>query len=351
MPATTTGAETNNSLISATLVHRARKLSDAITKQLPLFWWFKEKGRYKPATGRRLEWPVWYKNSPGELSYQGFDIFTLQEVDDLTLVYAAWKHYHEAAVWSGTQTDVENTGSEQVIDLIGHKETAATTRLQTKLSEGLYADGLGNGGKDITGLDAIVPENPATGTLYGVNRATAGNEWMRSVLVDQGATGAAIAAYSGTPTVFKMIQGMSRIHQECGRLKVGGKGERHPDVAFCSEAYLRAYESCIVHQQRFPYTNTKAANAGFTNLMYKGVTIIDDQDHPIDRTNTGTGQAATWINSAFAVLHYAPKRNFKAYPARRATNQDAWAVDYFWSGELCFAVLPKHGRHIGIKEV
>lgn len=352
MPASTTGSEVNTSLIASTLVHREKKVFDAVTKQLALFWWLKRKGQYKPKTGRRLEWPVWYKNSPGELSYQGFDEFNLGTVDDVTLAYANWKHYHESMVWSGINVEVENTGPEQVFSLMEHKEKAMITRLRTKLSTDFYSDGTGNSGKDITGLDASVPENPATGTLFGFNRATAGNEFMRSILVDQGSTGAAVAAYSGTPTVYPMIKGMETIWQQCGRLAAGGESQRHPDVALCSEGYTRAYRSIMVAQGRTQlYTDAGAANAGFPNVMYNTCALIADQDCPIDRTNTGSGQTGIYLNSEYIELAYSPKRNFKVVPVRLAWNQDVYAGHVFYSGELLLSILPKHGRHIGIKEV
>lgn len=352
MPATTTAAETNTALIAATMVHREKKYLDAISKRLALFYWLKSKGRYVPKTGRRLEWPIWYKLKGGELSYQGLDIWSLQESDDATLAYASWKHYHDSMVIAGVDRDVFNTGPEQVFSLADQKEKSMLANLRHKLNSGFYADGSGNNSKDVTGFAATVPQDPTTGTIYGFNRATAGNEFMRSRLVNQGAAGpVAVEAYSGTPVTYTMINGMAKLYMQCGRLEFGE--QRYPDLGLCSEDYMLAYESCLVPNQRFQ--NTAAADAGFTNLKYKKMTLIEDEDCPRDTVNgpiaatTRYGQTGIFLNSEFIQLAYAAKRNFKVIPLAMAGHtQDAFVAHVFWSGEVLVSLPPKHGRHIGI---
>ena len=351
MPATST-TEVNTAIVAATLVHREKKFFDAITKQLALFYWLMSKDRYKPKTGRVMEWPLWYKLKGGESSYQGFDVFSLQEFDDVSLARANWKYYHEAIVIFGGHMDVENTGPEQVFDLYDQKEKSCIANMQQNLSTDFYGDGTGNGGKDVTGVGATVPQNPTTGTLYGWNRATAGNEFMRSILKDSGSSGNGVPAYTGTPTVFTMIRAMDHLWQLCGRLKIGERADRFPDLILCSEGYKRAYSDSLQPNQRFQ--NTTAADAGFSNLTFMKATMIDDQDTPIDTVNAAVGgknpQTGLFLNSAFIELGYSKKRNFKPTALAKVPNQDVYYSHLFWAGELLFSVLPKHGRHIGILE-
>jgi len=351
MPATSI-TETNTAVVAATLVHRSPMIVDAVTKQLALWFWLKTKGRYKPKTGRVLEWPVFYKLKGGKASYQGFDIWALKEQDDATLARANWKYYHESIVWSGADTEVLNTGPEQVFDLYQQKEDSAIANLQTIFNTDFYADGTGNSSKDVTGLGAIIPQDPTTGTIYGFNRATAGNEFMRSMLVDSGSSGTGVAPYSGSPTVYTMLLAMAKLYQYCGRLRFGKASQRFPDLILCSEGYQRSYESCLQPNQRF--TNTQVADAGFTNLTYKKTTIIDDQDCPIDTVNAASGgkspQTGIFINSNFIELGYAKNRDMKVTKPVMSPNQDAFVAHILWAGELLATLLPKHGRHIGILE-
>lgn len=352
MPATTTASETNTALIASTMVHREKMYLDAVSKRCALWYWLKKKGNYVAKTGRRLEWPIWYKMQNGELSYQGLDIWSLQESDDVTLAYASWKHYHNSMVIAGVDKDVYNTGADQVFDLAAQKEKTMISTLRHKMNSGMYADGSGNNSKDVTGFAATIPQDPTTGTLYGFNRATTGNEFMRSRLVNQGASGpVAVEAYSGTPVTYTMINGMASLYMQCGRLEFGD--QRYPDLGLCSEGYLLAYESCLVPNQRF--TNTAAADAGFENLKYKKMTLIEDEDCPRDTVNgpiSGTtryGQTGLFLNSEFIKLAYAAKRNMKVIPlAMAGQTQDAFVGHVFWSGEVLVSLPSKHGRHIGI---
>lgn len=356
MPASTTAAETNTALIAATLVHREKGYIAAIMKMLPFFWWMIKNKAYVPKTGRRLEWNLMYKLRGGDPSYQGLDIWNITDDDAVTIAYAAWKYYHEAFMMTGGQMDVENTGPEQVFDLAQQKEEAALANLRTQMNSHLYSDGTGNGGKQLTGLKALVPENPATGTIYGFNRATAGNEFMRSIIENQGASGVAVPAYTGTATTppeYTMLTGMSRLYTKCGRLNFGK--QRYPDLCLCTEDYLLAYESILNEKRTIPMANVTAADAGFLNLTYKKMTIMEDQDCPLDLTNsvyasTRYGQTGIFLNSAFIKVAYAPKRNFKVLPLNRAgiNTQDALIGHILWAGEVLLTLPPKHGRHIGI---
>lgn len=353
MPASTTAAETNTSLIAATLVHRQKKYFDAISKRCALFWWLKRKGQYEAMTGRRLEWPIWYKLKGGELSYQGLDIWALAESDDCTLAYASWKHYHDSFVMSGLDMEVYNTGPEAVFKLADQKEKSMIANLRHKLNSGFYANGTGNNSKDVTGFAATIPEDPTTGILYGFNRATTGNEFMKSRLVNQGSSALAVEAYSGSsPVVNTMVNGMAKLYSLCGRLEFGE--QRYPDLCLCSEGYLLAYESTFINSKR--YQNVTAADAGFTNLKYKGMTLMEDEDCPEDGVNgvvAGTsrdGQTGIFLNTEFIKLAYSAARNFKVLPLSRAgiNTQDAFVAHVLWSGEVLVSLPPKHGRHIGI---
>lgn len=350
MPATTQSL-TNNVHLAATLQRREKGYVDQISRQIPLFYWLKRKGSYKSVPGgERIEWNVEYELDTSEMSYHGMDVATLVEPDRVTVAIANWKQYRASIVASGLDIDVKNAGSEKVFDLLEQRESNALLSLQTNMNVDFYGDGTANGGKVVTGFDAIAPENPTTGTLFGINRATAGNEYWRSRIVDQGSTGTAIAAYSsGT---FNMRRGMIKLRQLCGRGGAGGASGRYPDLILCSEAYFRTYDDALSQSgQGQKFVDKAAADAGFTTLQFMGGTMIEDEDCPDDRTNTGTGTAAIFVNSKFLQLCYHPNRNFKVSPELHPVNQDAVAYHIYWAGELIAKNCNKHGRHIGIASV
>src|SRR5690625_6018509 len=64
-----------------------------------------------------------------------------------------------------------NSGREQMIDLLAGRVQVAEARLRNSISAGIYSDGAGNNGKEITGLDAAL-KSTATGTYGGIDRST-----------------------------------------------------------------------------------------------------------------------------------------------------------------------------------
>ncbi len=330
---------TYNSVLSSVLEDRSKGYTDQIEKQIPLFWWLRRKKRYNTAEGESITWPVRSRLSQSEASYQGFEVGGLQERDEFTLLQASWKQYREDVVIDGLSKDVKNRGP-VIFKLLEAKEKAALAGLQEQLGEHFYLDGTGNNSKRVVGLAAFLPEDPTTGTLFGINRATAGNEWWRSRIVDHGG-GAAHA--SG---VFTMRRGMENLYILCGRGKSGGDGNRHPDVAFCTEGYFRNYSDMLSTQQRFQ--NTMAADAGFTNLTFNGMTLMPDEDCPLDAESE---DQAYFVNSHFLELRYAPARNFSVVPPQSPIDQDVFVQWILWAGELTMQNANKQGLHFGIATI
>src|SRR3990167_937605 len=62
-------------------------------------------------------------------------------------------------------------GPEQIIDLIDARMDVAESSMMNLISTGVYSDGTGSGGLQITGLQAIVPNDTTTGTVAGISRA------------------------------------------------------------------------------------------------------------------------------------------------------------------------------------
>ena len=188
---TTSSTKTYNDILTSVLEDRSPGYVDQIEKQLPWFWWLKRTGNYKPAEGEVISWAVRYTLGTAASSYQGLDTFGMQGKQVSTLLIASWKQYEESIIIAGLDKNVKNKGP-KIFDLLEMYEETALANLQESMGQDFYLDGTGNNSKDVTGLAAIVPEDPTTGTIFGINRATAGNEWARSQNVDHGAA----AAYS-----------------------------------------------------------------------------------------------------------------------------------------------------------
>jgi hypothetical protein len=115
-----------------------------------------------------------------------------------------------------------------------------------------YGDGTGNDGKDWNGLGNIVE---ASGTVGGINRATTGNDYWKSY-EENTATALTLAQLS---TGYNSVS----------------VGNDHPDMVLTTQTLFEKYEALLQPQLR--YTDTKTADAGFQNLLFKAAPVVYDE--------------------------------------------------------------------------
>lgn len=201
---------------------------------------------------------------------------------------------------------LQNSGKEQMIDLMEARISVAESTLSNLITDGLYSDGTGSGGKEIDGLSAALPLDP-TLTPYGGIDGSAFSFWRNAVSDN---TAAAV-----TPTT---IQGlMNDLWAQLVR------GADRPDLIMADNVFWTTYVDSLQSLQRF--TNTNSADAGFMNVMYMDAEVC--LDGGIYQPAGGGADLGTsyWLNCDY--IHYRPHadRNMVSLsPNRRyATNQDA----------------------------
>lgn len=339
-PAPVSQTLVNNALLSATLQDRSKGYVEQVGNHIPLFYWLKKEGRYKPATGNRIEVAVEYGLDTAEPSYQGLEPWNLQETDNVTIIQANWKQYGKSIVISGIDKVKANKAA--IFNLLEQKEANALTSLQNQMNQHFYLDGTGNSSKRITGLAAMIAEAPTTGTYLGINRATAGNEWWRNQSKDT--NGAHFTASGSVPTI---VMDMEALKIQCGRLAVGGMQHRYPDLILCTETYFLYYNNAIL-RSGVRFVNQKVRDAGFDNLTFGGATMIHDVDCPAD---AGTDQKAFFINSRFVQLRHSAMSdyNFGVGDYQEASDQDGFSAKIKWAGELICTNCAKQGIHQGLQ--
>lgn len=156
---------------------------------------------------------------------------------------------------SGLEGRIQNAGKEQIIDLLASRIKNAERTMKNNIALGLYADGTGSGGKEIGGLRLLVPQDPTTGTVGGINRAT-WSFWRNQTVQDATMTAATIQAK------------MQALYLACSR------GRDQPDLIMADNNAYSAFWQSLTPIQRI--TNTETANAGFKNLEFVGVPVVFD---------------------------------------------------------------------------
>ena len=329
----------NNSALAATLQRREKGYTNVISSQIPTFYWFKKKGRYKSVPGgNKIEFNLEYALDSNEPSFGGYDTLPVYPSDTVQTLTANWKNYYKSIAISGEEKRINR--AEQVFKLLEQKEKNALESLQQQFNDHIYQDGTLNDGKRITGLKAIVPSDATTGTLFGLARS--GNTFWQSYKVDTNA--AALDISDGNPVMWR---DMDDLWIKCSRLKAGGISNKSPDIIICTETYYKLYKSCgQILGQRF--VNTNELDAGFTTVTFNGATMFHDEDMPAD---AGGDAQAYFLNSRFMELVYHPDADFKLTETQEAVEQDAFSRKILWMGELLCTNVRKQGIHEGVQAV
>jgi hypothetical protein len=174
-----------------------------------------------------------------------------------------------------------------------------------------FGDGTGNSGKNWNGLTNLVA---ATGTVGGINRATAGNEYWRSY----------VESTAGALTLAQMNTAYNTV----------SVGNDHPDMVLATQTLYEKYESLLQPQLR--YTDTKTADAGFQNLLFKAAPVTYDVHCP-----SGT---VFFLNSKYLSLVGHSGKWFSQTEFVRPENLDAKYALIMSYGNLTCRNAKKQGK-------
>ena len=250
--------------------------------------------------------------------YSGYDILPVGVSDVISAAQFDIKQAAVPVVISGLE-QLQNAGREQMIDLMESRMAVAESTLANLISQGLYSDGTGAGGKEITGLDAAVPLDPATGTYGGIDRVT----WAfwRSQIRNVASTATLLADMNAlwASTI---------------------RGSDSPDLIMMDNVVWQAYVNALQSQQRF--MEPSVGDFGFPTLKFMATDVV------LDGGIGGNCPAGTsfFLNTEY--MRYRPhaQRNMVPLsPARRySTNQDAEVQIIGWAGNLTTCGAQFQGR-------
>lgn len=186
-------------------------------------------------------------------------------------------------VWSNLE-ELRNSVENRKVDVIKKKLSNATNSAMEILNIQLFADGSGNGGKDFSGLQQIIPANPTVGSVGGINAGL----WAfwRSKQVS-GANG-------GTTPFDNLPAAMESAHNQAS---LGGV-EKKPTGIITDRASFEGYISTLTKIERLVGDSSGKAkpDVGWMNdaVAFKGVPTMYDEMCP--------AQTMWMINTAFLKL-------------------------------------------------
>ena len=159
-------------IIATTIESRTGKVADNVTDNNALLKTLDSKGKVKPFSGgSKIFQELSFAENSNAGWYSGYDLLPVGVSDVISAAEYDIKQAAVPVVISGLEM-LQNSGKEAIIDLIESRLTVAENTMKNLVCTGLYSDGTGSGGKEIGGLDLLVPVNPAVGVAGGIDRAT-----------------------------------------------------------------------------------------------------------------------------------------------------------------------------------
>jgi hypothetical protein len=308
-------------IIATTIQSRSGELADNVTNNNPLLLKLKSKGNVRPFSGGNviLEEIMYNDTSTNNTnSYSGFETLNISPNSPISAAQFSIAQYASAVTISGLEM-LQNSGKEQIIDLLEGRIKVAEAQLANRINLDLYGNGTGNGGKNLTGLAAAVADAPASGTYGGINRAT-WSFWQNqafSGVTDGGAavTSANIQSYM-TQLAIKLVRGTDKA-----------------DLIVADNNYYNLYVNSLQAIQRI--TDPEMGGAGFASLkFYGGGTSAD----VVLGGGIGAQEPANhmyFLNTDYIFFRPHKDRNFVPIGGeRQSVNQDAIVKLIGWAGNL-----------------
>jgi len=312
-------------IIATTLQSRTKKIADNVTKNNALLARLQQRGNVKTISGgNTILQELSFAENGNAGFYSGYDLLPVAAQDVISAAEFNIKQLACPVVMSGLEM-LQNSGREQLIDLLEARINVAEATMANKLAQSIYSDGTGSGGKEITGLNAAVPSNPLTGTYGGIDRAT--YTFWRSQLYDFSAQGVS----PGSTTI------QAALNSLWGSLV---RGADRPDLVVLDNTYWTYYMTSLQAQQRF--TDPATGSLGFPTVKFM------DSDVVLDGGLGGFCPASTgfMLNTKYIFLRPHAQRNMVALsPNRRyAINQDAEVQILAFAGNLSCSGAQYQGR-------
>ncbi len=299
-----------DSLFTFTVENRSKQLADNMSQQNALINRLRDKKKIKPITGgtkilEELEY------GEGDMFwYSGYDTLNYQPKQLFTAAEYQLKLCAVPVAISGEDM-LKNAGKEGIMDLFEKRVDNAAKTIVNQMSKSVYSDGTGSDGKEIGGLRLLVADSPATGTVGGIDRSVAGNEFWRN------------KAQSTTLTGENIISEMNKMYLSLSR------GSDKPDLIVADDTLYSLYEGALMPQQRF--TDTKTAESGFENLKFKGAEVIFDGG----QGGNCPENHMYFLNTDYLYLRPHKDRDMTVVGGERmAINQDAYYKIIGWAGNM-----------------
>jgi hypothetical protein len=303
-------------LVTTTYRNHSAEVADNVSNHNALYGRLISKGRKRREDGglsivANLE----YAENGTYQRYDGYDELNIQAVDVLTAAEFAWKQVAINVAASGREIRM-NSGENRIVNLVKTKIGNAKKSAANGLSSDMYSSGsLPN---QINGIQALIAD-AGTGTVGGINSATAGNEFWQNIVQSAAAPLQGGAAIVPGPTTIESL--MLPLYLRLTR------GADHPDLIVFDESYFTFYEQSQTSLKR--YAPSDEGQGGMLKMKYKQADVVHDS------AASGIPSAHGYFtNTDYLELVVHEDADLEIIPELRSINQDAVVTPILWMGNL-----------------
>lgn len=259
--------------------------------------------------GYNITNPLTIGRNPNVTAYEYYDQLPVAQTNEFTTVEYRWSRVAGTVIISDQEED-ENTGDAMIFKLMKAKLDVLEESIKEKFSEYLYAVG---GGSDPLGLASLIPDDPTTGTLGTINRATE-NQWRTSSYNFAGGLDA-----TNIEEAFDDVL-----------LDLTLKSDK-PDLILAGRNIYRTYRAACRDKVVFNLSDTsngkRMMDLGFGGMSHQNIPLVYDEDCPVNKVY--------FINSKYLRLHILKGVNMKVKNLNSPWDTDASGSRVVWQGQWC----------------
>jgi len=302
-------------MLTVAMYKRSKKMADGISRNIPLLRFMKDNQKLVSGGESILEEQLFAEN-PSYQRYSGGEVLNTSQTEQFTAFRFLWKQVAVAVVINGLESDVQNTGPEQVFDLLEKRIEAAEYTMMNQLAVDIESDGTADGGKQIGGLGLLVSSAPNSGTVGGIDRGT--YTWARNQLLDASDNSITISNSTIQSFYGLCVDALTRNNER-------------PTLIYAGGTHYRFYRESLQTVQRIMKVgDAKIDTIGGGDLEFMGIPVINGGGYQ----GVSTATITRFLNLNHLFFKTASKRNFVPLKARDSFNQDATVRYLAWAGNM-----------------
>lgn len=297
-----------NTVLQSTMTKSRKKLLMAAIKSHALMAWAFANNRVEwEDGGYEVSNPLVVGRNPNVTTYSYYDELPIAPTDEFITAKYGWARVAGTVIISDQEED-ENRGAAQIFKLMKAKMDVLEESIKEKFGTYLYGFG---GGADPLGLQSLVPDDPTTGTIGGIDRA-AQPQWRTSSY-----------NFAGTLDETNIEEAFDDILMD---LTV--KGDK-PDLILAGRNIMRFYRAAVRDKVVVNLSDLGKGKGmvdlGFSGIAHQTIPIVYDEDCPPNK--------AYFLNSKYLRLHVLRHVNMRVKDLTAPWNVDASGKRIVWQGQ------------------